>query len=525
MNSKNKKILIGTILGLSLIGGGVGYYYYDKNNAVQEEKNKIETAEVKKRDIVNTVQTNGKVISNLDVEIKCKASGEIITLPFDVSDKVKKGDLLLKLNPVDEQRNVKQAQINLDQSKSDLIKSQQDLQLSQVNLKASQGQANIDLESAKIRARDLRNKADTSKQVYMLGTQRKLALAEIESAKANLRELQDKANRARLLYENNKLISKNEYENMINQAKQAQINLNTAVIKLKDQDANNKLEYESALNSALQAEQDIKNASIRLNQQNNSDIQISLKSQDIEAAKSRVEADKIALQTAQQRLSDTEVYAPISGVVTARTAQVGQIIASGISNVSGGTSVMIISDLSRIYINASIDESDIGKIKLGQEADITVDAFPNEKFRGEVQQISSKGNNVSNVVTFPVKIEVKSNNKSLLRPEMTSNIEITALRKNNVITVNTDSVTKKKGKYFVTVLDGKEQKEKEIKIGANDTEYYEVLSGLNVGDKVIQTSSGDDSKWSKNGNNSGMNARNINRNVRRATGSSGGRPR
>lgn len=517
-------------MGLALVGGGVGYYYYNKNVTAQEEKNKIETVEVKKRNIINTVQTNGTVISNLDVEIKCKASGEIISLPFDVSDKVQKGDLLLKLNPVDEQRNVKQAQISLDQSRSDLVKAQQDLQLSQVNLKTSQGQANIDLETARIRARDLRNRAETSKQIYLLGTQRKLALAEIESAKANLRELQDKANRARLLYENNRLISKNEYDNMVNQAKQAQINLNTAIIKLRDQDANNKLDYETALNAALQAEQEIKNASLKLNQQNNSDIQIDIKAQDIQGAKSRVDADNIALQTARQRLSDTSVYAPISGVVTAKTAQVGQIIASGISNVNGGTSVMTISDLSKMYINASIDESDIGKIKLGQPANITVDSFPNEKFNGEVQQISTKGNNVSNVVTFPVKIEIKSANKKLLRPEMTSNVEIVSLKKNNVLTVTTDSVIKSKGKYFVTILNGTEKKRTEVKIGANDTEYYEVTSGLNVGDKVVvANASGDTSKWSKGGNNGGgLNARNINRNVRRATGGGGGgggRPR
>jgi HlyD family secretion protein len=523
VNSKNKKILISLIVVLSLTGG-TGYFIY-KNNIKKEEKKEFITSDVKIRDIVNIVQTNGKVISNLDVEIKCKASGEIVSLPFDISDNVSKGSLLLRLSPVDEQRNVKQAQINLEQSKSDVIKLEQELALSKLTLKTNQGQSNIDLELAKIKVKDLKNKAETNRKLYILGTQRKLALSQIESSKANLKELQDKANRAKQLYETNSLLSKNDYENILNQAKQAQIDLNESILKLNEQDTNNKLEYDSSLNMVLQAQEDVKNAVLRSNQQNNSNLQINIKEQDILSAKSRLEADKISLQAAQQRLSDTEVYAPINGVVTSRTAQVGQIISSGISNVSGGTTVMTISDLSKIFINASIDESDIGKIKIGQKAYVTVDAFPNERFRGEVKQIASKGNNVSNVVTFPVKIEVKSENKKLLRPEMTSNVEITALRKDNILTVSSESVTKNKRKYFVNILNGKEKKEVEVKIGVNDSEYYEVLSGLKEGDKVILEETGkESSKWNKNGN-SGTSARSINRNVRRVSGGSSGSSR
>lgn len=515
MNSKTKKILIASLTTLSITGTGL--YFYNKN-AKKEEKEEIQTVDVKKRDIINIVQTNGKVISNLDVEIKCKASGEIIKLPFDISDKVNKGDLLLKLNPIDEQRNVRQAEIKLEQSKSDLSKLQSDLDLSKLNINSNQAQSNIDLETAKIRVKDMRNKAETNRKLYLLGTERKLALGQIESAKSNLKELKDKEIRAKKLYENDNLISKNEYESIVNQSKQVQIELNNSILKLNQQDTNNKLEYETALNAVLQSEQEVKNAIIKINEQNNSSLQVNIKSQDIEGAKARVEADKISLQTAQQRLSDTEVYSPISGVVTSRTAQVGQIISSGISSVNSGTTVLTISDLSRIFINASIDESDIGKIKLGQFADITVDAFPNEKFRGEVKQIATKGNNISNVITFPVKIELMSKNKTLLKPEMTANLEIVALRKNNVLTVDLDSVTKNRKKYFVNVLNGQDKKEVEVKIGANDSQYYEILSGLNSGDKVVvESKSKDGSKWSKN-RDGGVNTRNINRNVNRVTG-------
>lgn len=521
MKPRSKKIIISSVVVLALISGG--YYFYSSRKQ-DETKVTTETIVVKRRDLINTVQTSGKVISNLDVEIKCKASGEIIKLPYDISDVIEKGALLLKLNPVDEQRNVRQAEINLQQSKSALIKAQQDLSLTRVNFQSTKNQAAVDLSTAQIKSKDLRTKAERSRQLYLLSTQRKLAVAAVDSARLSLKDFQSREQRAKALYQNNNLLSQNDYDTVVNQRKQAEIDLNTAELKLKEQDTNNRNEYETALTSARQAEADVLNAKLRLNQQNNSDIQLDIKNQDIKAAESRVEVDKIALLTAQQRLKDTEVYSPITGVVTAKTAQVGQIISSGISNVSGGTSVMTLSDMSRIFINASIDESDIGKIKLNQEASITVDAFPNERFKGEVMQISAKGNNVSNVVTFPVKIEVKSKNKKLLKPEMTSNVEVTALKKDNVLTVNTDSVVKNRNKYFVTVMEGQEKKQKEVKIGANNSEFYEIVSGLNEGDKiVIENAAGQsDSRWSQGGNNrNNANPRNITRNVRRVTGGGG----
>ena len=81
----------------------------------------------------------------------------------------------------------------------------------------------------------------------------------------------------------------------------------------------------------------------------------------------------------------------MDGVVTDRKVQTGTIIASGVSNVGGGTTILTLSDLSRIYVLASVDESDIGKVQVGQPATITVDAYPSMQFAGKVVRIASKG--------------------------------------------------------------------------------------------------------------------------------------
>jgi HlyD family secretion protein len=82
----------------------------------------------------------------------------------------------------------------------------------------------------------------------------------------------------------------------------------------------------------------------------------------------------------------------------------------------------VISDLSRVFVLAAVDESDIGQVRPGQRVKVTVDAFRNREFAGEVARIAPRGVNVSNVVTFEVKLEVTARDKDLLRPEMTANV-------------------------------------------------------------------------------------------------------
>jgi len=195
-------------------------------------------------------------------------------------------------------------------------------------------------------------------------------------------------------------------------------------------------------------------------------------------------------------LKDTKVLAPIDGVVTQRPVSIGQIISSGISNVGGGTSILTISDLSRVFALGSVDESDIGRVALDQEVDVTADAYANRRFKGKVVRIAARGTNVSNVVTFEVKIEVLDQKKNLLKPEMTTNLEIIAARRNDVLTVPNEAVTRKQGKRIVNVLlpDGKTE-ERVVEAGINDGTKVEIVSGLEIGDKVVLQKAQAESRW------------------------------
>ena len=369
-----KKFLIFLLL-LAAIGAG-GYYWWLQRQNDEDKGPQISTIKVARGSISLVVSTTGRVVANFDVEIKCKASGQITKLPYDISDKVSKDALLVELDPVDEQRGVEQARVALQSSQARLIQAKQNLVIA------------------------------TKK----LATEKQRAETALTAAQAQYNETQSKANRLKRLI-GSKLASQEQYDSVIAEAIQAKARQEEASIRIKE---------------------------VEIEKQT-----LEIKRQDIELAQSQVDSNRIALSIAEQRLTDTKVFAPIDGIVTTRNVQIGQIISSGISNVGGGTTMLTLSDLSRIFVHASVDESDIGKVKVGQPALITTDAFPQRKFRGEVVRIASRGVNSTNVVTFEVKIEVLDRKKSLLKPEMTANIEIIAAQKDSALLVPSEAVYRK----------------------------------------------------------------------------------
>ena len=411
------------ILVLLLAGAVAGCYYYWKVRpaalAAKAEAQKPPTAKVERGPIKLTVASTGRVVANLDVEIKCKASGEVLELPYDVSDPVEKNKVLLKLDPVDEERNVKKAEADLASSQAKLDSARQNLLVAERTLALSKRKAEVGLKSAEAHARDARARSDRMAKLL----EKKLASQE-------------------------------------------------------DADA--------AEMTAVQAVADLDTAQVKLEETKIEELSLELRRQDVKQAQTQVDSDVIDLALAKQRLADTTVAAPIQGVVTARNVQVGQIISSGISNVGGGTTVLTLSDLSRIFVIASVDESDIGKVEVGQAVVITADAYPGRRFRGKVARITPRGVVVSNVVTFEVKIEVLDPKKNLLKPEMTANVEILIAQKDDALTVPAEAVTRRKAQHVATVVkeDGTTE-ERTVEVGIQDGYQAEVTSGLKEGDVVL----------------------------------------
>jgi HlyD family secretion protein len=154
----------------------------------------------------------------------------------------------------------------------------------------------------------------------------------------------------------------------------------------------------------------------------------------LQSAQAGLEQSKAALQEAQLRLDRTKILSPIDGVIINRAVNVGQTVQSSMSVANFFT---IAADLSKIQIEASVVESDIGGINQGDPATFTVDAFPGERFQGTVEQVRPLGVEASNVVTYTVVVSAQ-NPSGRLMPGMTANVEITADRAENVLRIASD---------------------------------------------------------------------------------------
>ena len=149
-----------------------------------------------------------------------------------------------------------------------------------------------------------------------------------------------------------------------------------------------------------------------------SDYDVSLSNWEVAVA---VEKSALAqLNRAQINLNYATIYAPIDGVVISRAVDVGQTVAASFST---PTLFTIANDLTKMQVLASVDEADIGQVKLGQEVSFTVDAYQAETFKGTVTQIRLQPTTVSNVVTYTVVIDVPNKDMKLM-PGMTTNITV-----------------------------------------------------------------------------------------------------
>ena len=151
-------------------------------------------------------------------------------------------------------------------------------------------------------------------------------------------------------------------------------------------------------------------------------------------ARAGVVRSQVAVDNSRIQLEDTDVRAPITGTIIEKDTERGQVISSATSNVSGGTTLMKMADLSLVQVRTLVDETDIGKIQPGQLATVTVDAFPNRPFPGTVLKIEPQAQTEQNVTMFPVSVRI-DNKDGLLRPGMNAEVEVHVGRRDNVLAV------------------------------------------------------------------------------------------
>jgi len=221
----------------------------------------------------------------------------------------------------------------------------------------------------------------------------------------------------------------------------------------------------------------------------------------IKVSEAQIEQAQAALDSASINLKYTKILSPVKGTVISRNIDVGQTVAASFQT---PTLFTIAQDLTKMQIDTSVDEADIGKVKAGQKAAFTVDAYPESPFNGKVSVVRNAPITVSNVVTYNAVIIV-DNTSLKLKPGMTANVSIETDSKQSVLRVPNAALRFKPATAAATpdqkgakgpkspgvwILENNKPKNVKITTGISDGNYTEVISGeLTEGQQIITDSS------------------------------------
>jgi HlyD family secretion protein len=212
----------------------------------------------------------------------------------------------------------------------------------------------------------------------------------------------------------------------------------------------------------------------------------------VSAAKAQVAQAEAALSVAETNLFYTKIVSPVEGIVVSRNVDVGQTVAASFQT---PTLFSIAQDLTKMQIDANVDESDIGNIKVGQDVEFIVDAYPDITFKGSVWQVRNAPITVQNVVTYDVVIKV-DNPELRLKPGMTANVSIIAAVKKDVLRIPNAALrfslsgkvvrTPEKKGPGIWILEKEQPMRIPVSTGISDGSYTELVSGgIREGQEVI----------------------------------------
>jgi len=425
-NNKKRNIIIVSIVVIGIIALIVA----KKQGLLgTEEYQKVSTQEIEVGSIIESITASGKIQPEREILIAPDASGEIKGIFVKEGDSVKEGQLLLKINPDIYLSTMDKVRANLNSSKANLA---------------------------------------NSKARY---SQSKSQLLKAENSFKRQKKLHDK-----------EVISDSDFE-------------------------------------AAESTYEVAKADVEASKQS------------VESSRFQVKNAEAALREAQDNLTKTAVYSPLDGTVSKLSKEVGERV-SGASQFSAGSEVMRIANLNHMEAQVDVSENDIIRVSLNDTALIEVDAYLGRKFKGLVSEIANSaklsGQGTDQVTNFVVKIRIlsssyddlldtKNPNLSPFRPGMSASVEILTTYENNIVTVPIQAVTtrndtsswskngnnyankkikkvdngKKKveledeTKTYVFVYSDSKVKLREIKIGIQDTEFYQVKSGLEKGEEVV----------------------------------------
>ncbi|MBO0856868.1 MAG: efflux RND transporter periplasmic adaptor subunit [Chloracidobacterium sp.] len=224
------------------------------------------------------------------------------------------------------------------------------------------------------------------------------------------------------------------------------------------------------------------------NRQNVARSQLNVSQAQVSQADAEVAKGRAAVEGAEEDFNNATIRSPIHGIVLSRDVEIGSPVSSILNLGSAATLVMVLGDISQVFVRGKVDESDIGVVRLGQPSRIVVESFKDREFDGQVTQISPLGIDKENVVTFEVRVSI-NNSTGELKTNMTANAEIVLEHYKDQLTLPESAIIyDSQRKAWVEIPDPDSPNGRRripIKVGISNGMRAQVLEGLDEGQKVL----------------------------------------
>jgi HlyD family secretion protein len=408
LEKKKKKSRLLLYIIIAVVVGLIAWFFISKKMGGELL---FDTEKVSKGDITAIVSTTGNLSPVTTVDVGSEVSGSIQTLHADFNDHVKEGQILAQIDPSVYTTQLDQANARLKSAMADADSARADKDKSNIGIQQSQAevfQAMAGVDKAR---------ADVENALAQYIS----AQAASRKADAQLKNDQAEYKRSEELYKR-ELISISEKDKayttyMVSKAasESAKAGINSGKANLHASQSN--LESAKSNLKAAYTKKQAAEATARASEAR------------LASAMANIQQMQGSVDTIKVNLRKCTIRSPIDGIIIARKVEVGQTVAASFQ---APLLFQLAQNLKDMEVSASVDEADIGRVSAGQKVNFTVDAFPDDKFEGEIQQVRQSPKTEQNVVTYEVIITTE--NKDLkLKPGMTANIEITVETKKDVL--------------------------------------------------------------------------------------------
>lgn len=457
MKKNSKKILITLFLTTFIIA----LVLTTLSTGCKKEEVKLNTFTVTKGDIITQITATGTVDARDKRSYSLLQSAKVLE-SLKKGDTFKKGQVLIRIDDT-------KAKLYIEQAEQNLILAEESINIAKINYQSA-----LDANHVAIQLAESSNKSaeqNTQNAFEALDSANSLGMANIKAASVAI----DNANYYLEKVKNSSFATDLTIAQAETSVDSAQASYEQAQKAAKSQSVQAESAYEQALS----------NQSItywnNINSLEKAQTQIKLMEKSVKQAQIQLELSKINLELAKLEFDNFSVIAPFDGIVKEANFSEGETASPGVPAIS------IISN--DFVIKSDINETDISKVKNGQEVEFTLDAYPGQTFYGKITNISTISKNTAGIITFEITITPDKQSQQYLKYGFSANITITVSKIENVLYVPIQAVYEENGKKYVDVLkENKEIIKTQVETGSSDYDYTEIKSGLSEGDIIVLSS-------------------------------------